>query len=44
MSYSENYNFWKTDELFNESTRRELSALDPEKDVKEIENRFLQKF
>lgn len=34
------YNFWKTDEFFDESTRRELSALDPDKDVKEIEDRF----
>lgn len=34
------YNFWKTDEFFDESTRRELSALDPDKDGKEIEDRF----
>ena len=34
------YNFWKTDEFFDVSTRNELTALDPEKDAKEIEDRF----
>ena len=40
MSYLEQYNFWKTDEFFDTSTRNELSALDPDKDGKEIEDRF----
>lgn len=40
MDYLDLYNFWKTDEFFDESTRRELSALDPEIDAKEIEDCF----
>lgn len=40
MDYLNLYNFWKTNEFFDESTRRELSALDPEIDAKEIEDRF----
>ena len=37
MTYLEAYNFWKTDEFFSLSTRRELEALT---DEKEIEDRF----
>lgn len=40
MDYMDLYNFWKTDEFFDTSTRNELAALDPEKDAKEIEDRF----
>lgn len=40
MDYLDLYNFWKSDEFFDESVRRELSALDPENDAKEIEDRF----
>lgn len=40
MNYLEQYIFWKTDEFFDESTRRELSVLDSDKDGKEIEDRF----
>lgn len=40
MEYLEAYNFWKTDEFFDVSTRNELAALEPEKDAKEIEDRF----
>lgn len=40
MSYMDSYNFWKTDEFFDAATRNELAALDPEKDIKEIEDRF----
>ena len=34
------FNFWKTDSFFDAETRAELAALDPEKDAKEIEDRF----
>lgn len=40
MNYMNAFNYWKTNGVFDESTRRELSALDPEKDAKEIEDRF----
>ena len=40
MDYLEAYNFWKTDEFFDITTRNELVTLDPEKDEKEIEDRF----
>ena len=40
MDYLEAYNFWKTNEFFDSSIRTELNALDPEKDAKEIEDRF----
>lgn len=40
MDYLEAYNSWRTDEFFDASTRTELNALDPEKDAKEIEDRF----
>lgn len=31
MDYLEAYNFWKTDEFFDITTRNELVTLDPEK-------------
>lgn len=34
MNYLDTYNFWKVDEFFDESTRRELVGLDPEADKK----------
>ena len=37
MTYLEAYNFWKTDEFFSLSTRREIETLT---DEKEIEDRF----
>lgn len=40
MGYMDSYNLWKTDEFFDAATRSELSALDPERDIKEIEDRF----
>ena len=40
MNYLETYIFWKNDEFFDEATRNELAAIDPEKDGKEIEDRF----
>lgn len=40
MNYLDAYNFWKTDEFFDIATRRELEALNPETDEKEIEDRF----
>lgn len=40
MKHIENYEFWKSNLFFDASTRFELSALDPEKDAKEIEDRF----
>ncbi len=40
MDYKQQYEFWKTNEAFDEATRRELAALDPVKDAKEIEDRF----
>lgn len=39
MNYLDLYNFWKIDEFFDITTRNELSALDTEKDAKEIEDR-----
>lgn len=40
MNYLGIFTFWKNDNFFDEATRRELAALDPEKDQKEIEDRF----
>ena len=40
MNYLEAYEYWRTDEFFSLSTRRELEALDPVTDAKEIEDRF----
>lgn len=40
MDYIDSYNFWRTNEFFDVATRNELSALNPEKDVAEIEDRF----
>ncbi len=40
MNYLNVFNFWKNDEFFDESTRKELSSLDEIKDKKEIEERF----
>ena len=40
MDYIDSYVFWKTNEFFDQTTRKELSSLDPEKDKKEIEDRF----
>ena len=40
MTYLETYNFWKNDEVFDLDTRKELEALDPVSDAKEIEDRF----
>lgn len=36
----ERYDQWLNSEFFDETTRNELSALDPEKDAKEIDDRF----
>ncbi len=40
MTYLEVYKQWETNEFFSLSTRRELEALDPVADAKEIEDRF----
>lgn len=40
MNYIDIYQFWKSDECFDITMRAELSALDPIKDVAEIEDRF----
>ena len=40
MSYLDTYNFWKNDGFFDMSIHKEIDALDPEKDKKEIEDRF----
>ncbi|WP_125140038.1 phospho-sugar mutase [Clostridium transplantifaecale] len=40
MDYLQTYEYWKADEFFNETTRDELSKLDPVADAKEIEDRF----
>ncbi len=40
MDYLQQFNLWKTGPAFDEATHRELAALDPEKDAKEIEDRF----
>lgn len=40
MDYLQIYEYWKTDEFFNKTTRYELSKLDPVADAKEIEDRF----
>jgi phosphoglucomutase len=40
MSYIDNFIFWKSDDFFDEDTRNELLLLNPEKDKKEIEDRF----
>ena len=40
MKYIDIYNLWATDEFFDQTTHRELSDLDPIKDVNEIKDRF----
>jgi phosphoglucomutase len=40
MGYMEAYEFWKNDDFFDASTRKELAALNIETDSKEIEDRF----
>ena len=40
MTYLETYDLWKTDKFFGLSIRKELEALDPVRDAKEIEDRF----
>ena len=40
MQYLDKYNFWTKNEFFDADTRSELLMLDPEKDNKEIEDRF----
>ncbi|MBQ8133037.1 MAG: phospho-sugar mutase [Clostridia bacterium] len=40
MNHTDSFNFWKTNEFFDQTTRNELNALDPERDKKEIEDRF----
>ncbi len=40
MTYLEKYEYWKNDEFFGLTTRRELAELDPWNDRKEIEDRF----
>jgi phosphoglucomutase len=40
MGCIEAYEFWKNDEFFDETTRKELAALNIETDAKEIEDRF----
>ncbi|MCI8524801.1 MAG: phospho-sugar mutase [Oscillospiraceae bacterium] len=40
MDYRQQYEFWKSNAAFDGETRRELAALDPERDAAEIEDRF----
>ena len=40
MNFLEAYEFWKNDDFFGLSTKKELEALDPMSDAKEIEDRF----
>ena len=40
MNYMDLYNYWKTDTFFDSGTRRELDAIDPVTNTKEIEDRF----
>ena len=40
MQYLDKYNFWTKNEFFDADTRSELLMLDPEKNNKEIEDRF----
>ena len=40
MNFLDRYYFWKKDEFFDLETHNELELLDPEKDIKEIEDRF----
>ena len=40
MNYLDTFTFWSSDKFFDEATRSELAALDPENDAKEIEDRF----
>ncbi len=42
MHFTEKYNIWYADDFFNQATQQELSALNPETDAKEIEDRFYQ--
>ena len=38
MTFLDVYEFWKTDDFFGLNTRKELDALDPVADAKEIED------
>lgn len=40
MDYMKVFEFWKSDLFFDKETRNELSKLNPETDIKEIEDRF----
>lgn len=40
MEYMKVFEFWKNDLFFDKTTRTELSRLNPETDIKEIEDRF----
>lgn len=40
MDYMKTFEFWKTDSFFDKATRDELTLLNPETNVKEIEDRF----
>lgn len=40
MDYLQQFELWKTGPAFDDATHQELAALDPEKDAKEIEDRF----
>lgn len=40
MNYLLTYEYWKTDEFFDYTTKNELSKLNPDLDAKEIEDRF----
>ncbi len=42
MHFIETYNLWRTDDFFNLATHQELSALNPETNANEIEDRFYQ--
>ena len=40
MDYLKTYELWKTNNFFSEAIHTELAELDPQKDLKEIEDRF----
>ena len=40
MDYIDSYVFWNTNAFFDQTTRKELSSLDPEKDKTELEDRL----
>ena len=40
MNFKEAFAFWKNTSFFDTATRNELNTLIPEKDTKEIEDRF----